>query len=144
MKNGPFFNKEHISNCSQFHNPNIFKISWAYFSGWLTGTVLVEVVEGGPEFGELLLGDALGVARQDLVLDLIDGAVDGGEQLFPAHAEGLHRVLWISEKKKNWVTEKKIRNAGNAAWSHTKWLQLNISPLFYGRSLVLVNKAFWR
>lgn len=52
----------------------------------------VEVVEGGPELVELLLADALGVPRQDLVLDLVDGAGDGGEQLLPAHADVLrHR-----------------------------------------------------
>lgn len=59
----------------------------------LTGAVLVEVVEGSPELCELFLRDALGVAREDLVLDLVDCAVDGGEELFPAHAEGLHCVL---------------------------------------------------
>lgn len=39
----------------------------------------VEVVEGSPELIQLLLADALGVSRQDLVLDFIDGAGDGGE-----------------------------------------------------------------
>lgn len=39
----------------------------------------VEVVEGSPELVQLLLADALGVSRQDLVLDFIDGAGDGGE-----------------------------------------------------------------
>lgn len=39
----------------------------------------VEVVEGSPELVQLLLGDTLGVSRQDLVLDFIDGAGDGGE-----------------------------------------------------------------
>ena len=38
---------------------------------------------------ELLLADALGVAGQDLVLDLVDGAGDGGQQLLPAHADVL-------------------------------------------------------
>lgn len=49
----------------------------------------VEVVEGGPELVELLLADAFGVSRQDLVLDLVDGASDGGEELLPAHADVL-------------------------------------------------------
>lgn len=47
---------------------------------WLsTSTDPVEVVEGSPELVQLLLADTLGVSRQDLVLDLIDGAGDGGE-----------------------------------------------------------------
>lgn len=47
---------------------------------WLiTSTDPVEVVEGSAELIQLLLGDALGVSRQDLVLDFIDGAGDGGE-----------------------------------------------------------------
>lgn len=41
--------------------------------------VPVEMVEGSPELIQLLLGDALGVSRQDLVLDFIDGAGNGGE-----------------------------------------------------------------
>lgn len=49
----------------------------------------VEVVEGGPELVELLLADALGVAGQDLVLNLVDCSGDGGEQLFPAHTDVL-------------------------------------------------------
>lgn len=49
------------------------------------------MVEGGPELVELLLADALGVSRQDLVLDLVDGASDGGEELLPAHADVLGR-----------------------------------------------------
>lgn len=47
---------------------------------WLSAsTDPVEVIEGSPELVQLLLADALGVSRQDLVLDLIDGAGDGGE-----------------------------------------------------------------
>jgi len=38
---------------------------------------------------ELLLADALGVTSQDLVLDLVDGPGDGGEQLLPAHTQVL-------------------------------------------------------
>ena len=49
----------------------------------------VEVVEGGPELVELLLADALGIAGQDLVLHLVDGAGDGGQQLLPAHTDVL-------------------------------------------------------
>lgn len=49
----------------------------------------VEVVEGSPELVQLLLADALGVSRQDLVLNFIDGASNGGEQLLPAHADVL-------------------------------------------------------
>lgn len=62
-----------------------------------TGAVLVKVVEGSPELGELLLCDALAVPRQDLVLHLVDVPVDGGQELFPAHAKGLHCVLGIPE-----------------------------------------------
>jgi len=47
------------------------------------------VVEGGTVLVQLLLADALGVARQDLVLDLVDGSGDGGQQLLPTHTEVL-------------------------------------------------------
>lgn len=50
----------------------------------------VEVVERGSELVELLLADTLGVTGQDLVLHLVDGAGDGGEQLLPAHTNMLH------------------------------------------------------
>jgi len=53
------------------------------------------VIEGRSELVELLLRDALGVAGQDLVLDLVDGAVDRSDQLFPADAKGLHGVLAV-------------------------------------------------
>lgn len=47
---------------------------------WLSAsTDPVKVVEGSPELIQLVLADALGVSRQDLVLDFIDGAGDGGE-----------------------------------------------------------------
>lgn len=49
------------------------------------------MVEGSPELVQLLLGDAFGVSRQNLVLNFIDGAGDGGEQLLPAHADVLER-----------------------------------------------------
>lgn len=63
--------------------------------GLISAPVLVEVVEGGAEFVELLLADALGVPSQDLVLHLVDGAVDGGEKLLPAHTQGFHGVLGV-------------------------------------------------
>ena len=47
------------------------------------------MVEGGTVLVQLLLADALGVARQDLVLDLVDGSGDGGQQLLPTHTEVL-------------------------------------------------------
>lgn len=50
---------------------------------------LVEVVEGGTVLIELLLADALSIARQDLVLNLVDGSGDGGQQLLPADTEML-------------------------------------------------------
>ena len=49
----------------------------------------VKVVEGGPELIHLLLADALGVPGQDLVLHLVDGPGDGGEELLPAHTDML-------------------------------------------------------
>lgn len=57
---------------------------------------LVEVVEGRPELLHLLLADALGVAGEDLVLNLVDGAGDGGEQLLPAHPDVLGRNQGVS------------------------------------------------
>ncbi len=56
-----------------------------------TNTDPVEVVEGSPELIQLVLADALGISRQDLVLNFIDGAGDGGEKLLPAHADVLQR-----------------------------------------------------
>ncbi len=57
----------------------------------MTSTDPVEVIEGSAELVQLLLADALGVSCQDLVLDFIDGAGDGGEKLLPAHADVLQR-----------------------------------------------------
>lgn len=50
---------------------------------------LIKVVEGGTVLIELLLADALSIARQDLVLNLVDGSGDGGQQLLPADTEML-------------------------------------------------------
>lgn len=50
---------------------------------------LVKVVEGCPELLHLLLADALGISGEDLVLNLVDGAGNGGEQLLPAHSDVL-------------------------------------------------------
>lgn len=47
------------------------------------------MIEGRPELLHLFLADAFGIAGEDLVLDLVDGAGDGGEQLLPAHADVL-------------------------------------------------------
>lgn len=52
---------------------------------------LVKVVEGSPVLDELILADALGVTRQDLVLDLVDGSGYGGQQLLPTHTKMLQR-----------------------------------------------------
>lgn len=52
---------------------------------------LVKVVEGSPVLDELLLADALGITRQDLVLDLVDGSGDGGQQLLPTHTKMLQK-----------------------------------------------------
>ena len=60
------------------------------------GVGLVEVIERGPELVELLLGDSLGIACQNLVLHLVDRPVDRGDELFPAHAQSLHRVLSVA------------------------------------------------
>lgn len=45
------------------------------------GAVLVEVVEAAAEFVQLLLANALGVAGENLVLHLVDVAVDRCKQL---------------------------------------------------------------
>lgn len=54
------------------------------------------MVERSPELVQLFLCDALRVPGQDLVLDLVDGPVDGGDQLLPADTECLHRVLAVA------------------------------------------------
>ena len=60
------------------------------------GPGLVEVVERSSELVELLLGDALRVPGQDLVLHLVDGPVDRGDQLLPTDSESLHGVLAVA------------------------------------------------
>lgn len=57
--------------------------------------VLVEVIERAAELIKLFLRDALRISGEDLVLDFVDGAVDGSEQLLPANSEGLHGVLSV-------------------------------------------------
>lgn len=52
---------------------------------------LVKVVEGSPVLNELVLADALGITRQDLVLNLVDGSGDGGQQLLPTHTKMLQK-----------------------------------------------------
>lgn len=47
------------------------------------------MVERCPELVELFLAQALGISGQYLVLHLIDGAGNGGEQLLPAHTDVL-------------------------------------------------------
>lgn len=59
----------------------------------------VKVVEGCPELVELLLAQALGISGQYLVLYLIDGAGNGGEQLLPAHTN----VLESKRQGSQWV-----------------------------------------
>lgn len=49
------------------------------------------MVEGGSELVHLLLGDALGVPRQDLRLHLIDGPGDGCQQQLPSNTDVLPR-----------------------------------------------------
>lgn len=71
----------------------------------------VEVVEGGSELVELFLADAFGVAGQDLVLHLVDGSGDGGEQLLPAHADVLR---WREERGMNtWTKVTKCNDVQN-------------------------------
>lgn len=53
------------------------------------GTYPVKVVEGGSELVHLLLGDALGVSRQDLRLHLVDGSGDGRQQQLPSNTNVL-------------------------------------------------------
>ena len=57
---------------------------------------LVEVVEGHAELVHLLLGDALGVAREYLILDLVDVARDRDAELLPADAYRLHGVAGVA------------------------------------------------
>lgn len=45
----------------------------------------VKVVEGGPELVHLFLADTFSIAGQDLVLNFVDGAGNGCQELFPAH-----------------------------------------------------------
>lgn len=54
------------------------------------------MIETGPELRQLFLRDALGVAGQNLVLHLVDVAVDRCEQLFPADAQRFHCVLRVA------------------------------------------------
>lgn len=56
----------------------------------------IKVVEGSSELVELLLADALCVTGQDLVLHLVDGPGNGGEQLLPAHTDVLQG--WRGER----------------------------------------------
>lgn len=58
----------------------------------------VKVVEGGSELIELLLADALGITGQDLVLNLVNGAGDGGEELLPAHTNMLQTQTGKGER----------------------------------------------
>lgn len=50
---------------------------------------LVKVVERSAVLIQLLLADALSVTRQDLVLDLVDGSGNGGQQLLPSYMKVL-------------------------------------------------------
>ena len=40
--------------------------------------------------------ETFGIAREDLVLNFVDVAVDGSEQLFPSDSQRLHRVLRVA------------------------------------------------
>ena len=74
-------------------------------------SALVEVVEAGSELVQLLLGDSLAVSGKDLVLYLVDGSVDGGDQLLPPNTEGLHGVLGVSVfKHKALLQNKDLKN----------------------------------
>lgn len=55
----------------------------------MRGQYSIEVVEGGAELAHLLLADAFGVTSQNLSLDLIKGASDGGEEKLPANTNML-------------------------------------------------------
>lgn len=63
---------------------NVFEFLQYCLSKNLRGTHPVKVVEGGSELVHLLLGDALGVPRQDLRLHLVDGSGDGRQQQLPS------------------------------------------------------------
>lgn len=47
------------------------------------------MVERGSELIHLVLADAFGVTGQNLVLDLVNGASDGGEELLPSYTDVL-------------------------------------------------------
>lgn len=55
----------------------------------------VEVVERGSELIHLFLADAFGVTGQNLVLDLINGASDGGEKLLPSNTNVLGTKTYV-------------------------------------------------
>ncbi len=57
----------------------------------------IEVVERGSELIHLFLANAFGVTGQNLVLDLIDGASDGGEELLPTHTDVLEEEKRLQE-----------------------------------------------
>lgn len=60
---------------------------------------LVEMIERLPVLCDLLLGEALGVSDEDLVLGLVEGPVDGCYQLAPASSKTLHGVLTVGVVK---------------------------------------------
>ena len=60
-------------------------------------TYPVKVVEGGPKLVHLLLGNALGISRQDLRLYFVDGSGDGRQQHLPPNTD-------VLPKKKDMVS----------------------------------------
>lgn len=63
---------------------------------------LVKVVEGCPELLHLLLADTLGISGEDLVLHLVDGSGNGGEQLLPAHTDVLREEEGVTGWTGGW------------------------------------------
>lgn len=68
---------------------NVFECLGYCLSKNSRGRYPVKVVEGGSELVHLLLGDALGVPRQDLRLHFIDGPGNGCQQQLPSNTNVL-------------------------------------------------------
>lgn len=56
---------------------------------------LVKVLEVYPELLHLFLANTLDISGEDIVFHLVDGAVNGEEQLLPDHMDMLHCVVGV-------------------------------------------------
>lgn len=71
------------------------------------------MAEGGTVLSDLVLRKTLGVADQDLVLSLVQGTVDGGNELGPAGTQSLGGE---GGKGRGEVTS--LRGTGVGSWHH--------------------------